>query len=109
MSLPRCLSLLLLALLAGGAPAAPARDVAAGSETRLRRDVTFLASDACEGRGPTTRGLDLAARYIAGEFRRIGLKPGPGGSYFQPFAVPGASGSLVLTGPLGQVVGLKQG
>jgi hypothetical protein len=107
MSLRR-LPFLLLPTLLVWTPA-PARDVAADSEARLRRDVIFLASDECEGRGPTTHGLDLAARYIAGEFERIGLKPGPSGSYFQPFAVPGAAGSLTLTGPLGQVIALKQG
>jgi hypothetical protein len=84
------------------------------SEARLRRDVTFLASDECEGRGPTTRGIDLAAEYIAGEFRKAGLRPGgPDGSYFQPFTIPGAvldaPARLALKGPLGQQIELKQG
>src|SRR5215212_807172 len=72
------------------------------SEARLRKDIFFLASPACEGRGPNTRGIDLAADYIAAEFRKIGLKPGPQGSYFQPFGVAGAVGKLSLTGPQGQ-------
>src|SRR5438128_12686556 len=63
----------------------------AASEARLKRDVTFLASDECEGRGPTTKGLVLAGDYIANEFKKAGLKPGGvDGTYFQPFAVPGA-------------------
>src|SRR6266851_3196 len=63
----------------------------AESEARLKRDVTFLASDECEGRGPTTKGLVLAGDYIANEFKKAGLKPGgENGSYFQKFAVQGA-------------------
>src|SRR5438067_12234581 len=63
----------------------------AASEARLKRDVTFLASDECEGRGPMTKGLILAGDYIANEFKKAGLKPGGvDGSYFQPFAVAGA-------------------
>ena len=34
----------------------------------LKADVSFLASDALEGRGTPSRGLDIAAEYIAGEF-----------------------------------------
>src|SRR5690242_8548106 len=67
------------------APAAETvANAAMASEARLRRDVTFLASDECEGRGPTTRGIDKAADYIAAEFKKAGLKlAGADGSYFQ--------------------------
>src|SRR5262245_50836262 len=62
------------------------------AEARMRRDVTFLASDECEGRGPGTKGIDKAAEYIAAEFRKSGLKPaGVDGGYFQPFKIHGAS------------------
>ncbi len=54
---------------------------------RMKKDITFLASDECEGRGVGTLGLDLAAQYIAVQFSRAGLKPGGvNGTYFQPFA-----------------------
>src|SRR3954471_20211445 len=57
---------------------------------RMRADLTFLASDACEGRGPGTEGIDKAASYIAEQFKAAGLKPGqPDESYFQPFLVRG--------------------
>src|SRR3954468_23956743 len=57
---------------------------------RLRADVTFLASDACEGRGPGTAGIDKAADYVAAAFKAAGLKGGmPDGSYFQPFVIKG--------------------
>jgi hypothetical protein len=86
------------------------------SEARLRRDITFLASDECEGRGPGTKGIDKAADYIANEFKKAGLKPGgPRGSYFQPFTISAGKsvlkdkGKLVLRGPLGQQIELTPG
>jgi aminopeptidase YwaD len=45
------------------------------SVDRLRRDVTYLASDALEGRRTGTPGANDAAHYIAGEFSQIGLQP----------------------------------
>lgn len=50
---------------------------------QLRGHVSFLASDALEGRGTPSRGQDVAAEYIASTFRRLGLKPVGNGSYFQ--------------------------
>src|SRR5262245_58934318 len=79
------------------------------SEARLRKDIFFIASPACEGRGPGTKGIDLAADYIASEFKKIGLKPGWKGNYFQPFGVAGAVGKLTLAGPQGQRVELQHG
>jgi hypothetical protein len=78
------------------------------AEARMSKDVAFLASDECEGRGPTTEGINKAADYIAARFKQIGLKPGFKNSYFQPFAITGAVGSLSLAGPQGQSVALKQ-
>ena len=49
----------------------------------LRDDLSYIASDALEGRDSPSRGLDLAAEYIAAQFRRAGLEPGVGDSYFQ--------------------------
>ena len=55
------------------------------SADRIRADVAYLASDRLEGRGPGTRGEILATEYIAGEFKKAGLKPiGKNGTYFQP-------------------------
>lgn len=53
------------------------------SANQLRGHVSFLASDALEGRNTPSRGLDVAAEYIASTFRRLGLKPAAGDSYFQ--------------------------
>jgi hypothetical protein len=77
-------------------------------EERLRKDVTFLASDECEGRGPTTQGLNKAADYIAEEARKAGLKPGFKGGWFQPFTIAGAEGKVILAGPTGQRIELQQ-
>lgn len=82
---------------------------------RMKKDIFFLASDECEGRGVGTKGLDRAADYIADQFKKIGLQPGGSdGAYFQPFPfgtgaqLDGAT-TLVLTGPQGQKIALKQG
>lgn len=49
----------------------------------LRGDLSFIASDALQGRDTPSRGLDLAAEYIAAQFRRAGLEPGGDDGYFQ--------------------------
>ncbi|MBA3514371.1 MAG: hypothetical protein H0T77_08355, partial [Pyrinomonadaceae bacterium] len=48
----------------------------APSVERLRSHITYLASDALEGRRTGTPGAEGAAQFIAGEFVRLGLKPG---------------------------------
>jgi hypothetical protein len=104
---------LVVPLLAAAEKAAPA-PADAGAVARMRRDITFLASDQCEGRGPGTRGLDKAADYIAAQFKQAGLKPaGADGSYFYPFPISAnildEPAHLVLTGPQGQTIALTQG
>ena len=50
----------------------------------MRAHLEFLADDALEGRKPGTRGGELAAKYIATQFKRLGLEPaGDSGTYFQ--------------------------
>ncbi|MDN5201131.1 M28 family peptidase [Fulvivirgaceae bacterium BMA10] len=52
----------------------------AESEAHLR----FLASDELKGRDTGSPGLEIAAKYIAEQFRKYGLKPAPGTEdYFQ--------------------------
>jgi hypothetical protein len=43
-----------------------------------------IADDAFQGRGPGTVAGEAAADWIADEMKRIGLRPGNHGSYFQP-------------------------
>src|SRR6266498_4316212 len=45
------------------------------SVDRLRQHVSYLASDALEGRRTGTPGANDASHYIAGEFARMGLRP----------------------------------
>ncbi|MGD0894221.1 MAG: M28 family peptidase [Terracidiphilus sp.] len=50
----------------------------------MRAHVRFLSLDLLEGRGPGTRGAELAAEYIATQFALNGVEPaGDDGSYFQ--------------------------
>src|SRR5215813_1928482 len=56
------------------------------SADSLKGHLSFIASDLLEGRNTPSRGLDIAAEYIAAQFRRAGLEPaGDAGkdSYFQ--------------------------
>jgi Zn-dependent M28 family amino/carboxypeptidase len=54
------------------------------SADRIKSDVAYLSSDRLEGRGPGTRGEELATEFIADEFKKAGLKPvGEQGTYFQ--------------------------
>lgn len=60
------------------------------SENVLRAHVKFLADDLLEGRGPGTRGGELAAKYIASQMEVMGLKgAGANGSYYQPVSLVG--------------------
>jgi Zn-dependent M28 family amino/carboxypeptidase len=71
------------------------------SAASLRGHLSFIASDALEGRATPSRGLDLAAEYIAAQFRRAGLEPVSGDDYFQTAAL--------LSGTARNVAGLLRG
>jgi hypothetical protein len=49
----------------------------------LKGDLSFLASDALQGRYTPSPGLDVAAEFIASQFRAAGLEPGGDQDYFQ--------------------------
>jgi Zn-dependent M28 family amino/carboxypeptidase len=78
--------------------------------------VRFLAHDLLEGRGPGTRGEELAIAYVVSEFERMGLRPVDARGHVQRFEIlgvrselegpavfKGAKGSLTPAAP-GQVV-----
>ncbi len=75
------------------------------AEHRLLESVKYLASDELEGRGVGTKGLDLAADFLARQFREAGLKTDLyEGSPFQKFKMTvgaslGPNNQLVLVGP----------
>jgi hypothetical protein len=55
---------------------------------RVTHDIKYLASDELEGRGPGTRGIDVAGDYVVEEFKRLGLVSGTSdGTYKQPFTI----------------------
>ena len=72
----------LVFLMSACAVAAPASAQTFSAE-RIRADVAFLADDLLEGRNAGERGYDIAASYVAAEYRKLGLQPGSGTSYFQ--------------------------
>jgi hypothetical protein len=82
-------------------------------EHRLRETVRYLASDELEGRGVGTRGLDLAAEYIARQFSDAGLNVDRyGGTPYQQFFISsrlalGSPNRAELKGPAGKRVPLK--
>ncbi len=53
------------------------------SESRMRGNLSFLASDLLEGRATPSPGLDIAATFIASQFRAAGLKPLGDDDFFQ--------------------------
>ena len=53
------------------------------SAASMRGHLSFIASDALEGRATPSTGLDLAAEYIAAQFRRARLEPAGDDGYFQ--------------------------
>ena len=100
--------LLLALLLAGlGCFSVRAAENAAESEARLRDNVTYLASDALEGRGVGTEGLNKAADFLARKFAELGLKTDLfDGTPFQNFEIvvsaemgPAEKNRLALAGP----------
>ncbi|WP_435414293.1 M28 family peptidase [Polaribacter aestuariivivens] len=54
-------------------------------KNRIKEDVTFLASDAMEGRQTGTEGEKKAAKYIAEGFKELNLQPKGTQEYLQPF------------------------
>jgi len=66
----------------------PALDVI--TPDALLAHIKILASDEFEGRAPGSKGEELSTKYIADQFRAIGLKPGnPDGTYIQEVPLAG--------------------
>ncbi|HQZ17236.1 MAG TPA: aminopeptidase, partial [Vicinamibacteria bacterium] len=80
-SMRRALSLSVALALAITAVPNPAVQAAAGgaksiTASDLKTWLSAISSDEFEGRATFTEGLGLAASYIAGELRAMGVKPG---------------------------------
>ena len=74
-------------MLCAAPQSAPAPDIrhtlASISPDSLRGNLSFIASDLLEGRYTPSPGLDIAAEYIAAQFRKSGLEPAGDDGYFQ--------------------------
>jgi peptidase M28-like protein len=64
-------------------PSAVQHALSSVSADELKGDLSFLASDALQGRFTPSPGLDVAAEFIASKFRSAGLEPGGDHDYFQ--------------------------
>lgn len=74
------------AISAAAAPGGDAADagMAGIRPEAIRAHMRFLADDLLEGRGTATRGHEIAAKYMAAQFEKMGLAPaGENGTYFQ--------------------------
>ncbi len=71
------------------------------SKNKMLETIRFLADESLEGRGFGSHGLDKAALYIAGEFKKVGLEPAgdEADSFFQEWEERG--------GPQGEKVKMK--
>lgn len=68
------------------------------SANELKAHVKFLSDDLLEGRGPGTRGGELAAKYIAAQLESYGIKgAGKNGSFFQPVSLVAVKASPATT------------
>jgi hypothetical protein len=81
----------------------------ASMKARLQTAVGWLASPEREGRGPGTAGIDMAADWVAGQFRAVGLDTERvGGTAFQSFPLtlqaklgPAEGNRAEIVGPAG--------
>jgi Zn-dependent M28 family amino/carboxypeptidase len=114
--LPSLLALTALTAEAQDAPVTAAQKTAAKEITPelLRSHIRFLSSDLLEGRGPATRGDQLAEAYVQSQLEGLGLEPGaPGSGWIQKVPLVGIkrtssdpavfkSGRGTLSGALGE-------
>lgn len=69
---------------------------------RIKAHLEFLADDLLEGRDTGSRGYEIAAHYVATEFKKMGLQPaGDEGGYMQ--RVPFRKGFLDQQGTIANV------
>jgi Zn-dependent M28 family amino/carboxypeptidase len=114
------LSFGVLALTCAGLASAQSVEIPAAVESAANQYITkdtliaplrFLSSDLLEGRGPATRGDELARAYLASELQSLGYQPaGPNGEWQQPFDVVGIRTKAPSAWPFdvkGQKVDLK--
>ncbi|MFT3901763.1 MAG: M20/M25/M40 family metallo-hydrolase [Niabella sp.] len=55
------------------------------NEAQIRKDIAFLASDKMKGRGTGSKEGKKASKFIAKQFKQMGLKPLGTKGFYQPF------------------------
>ena len=86
---------------AGSASVPPAVETAARAfitQGALEAPIRFLASDLLEGRGPASRGDELARLYLQTQLQGMGYQPAfPNGAWQQPFDIVGIKSQFPKT------------
>src|ERR1044071_5070781 len=83
-------SLIAIVTYATEAPSVPKEAADAMTAADLLKHIKVLASDEFEGRAPGSKGEELSVKYIAQQFKNLGLKPGnPNGTYTQEVPLAG--------------------
>ena len=94
----------LLLLLTVQTPASVQQAAQSISEADIRRRIGIIADDSMRGRDTPSPELDEVAAYIAGEYRRLGLRPaGDGNGYLQRYSldrvqIVGDSAAIMIHG-----------
>src|SRR3989454_7007235 len=71
----------------------------------LLAHIKILASDEFEGRAPGTKGEELSVKYIADQFKQIGLRPGnPDGTYTREVPLAGIRGEPKMSFAVGDKI-----
>ncbi|MDU0368865.1 M28 family metallopeptidase [Hymenobacter endophyticus] len=87
------------------APADASDTAAAIGAASISKYLQAVSSDEMLGRKPFTEGEQRSTQYLADEFKRLGLQPGPNGTYFQPVPlveITGTSGAVLQIQGTGQ-------
>lgn len=80
-------ALLAFAILISCSSVSQAQEDSLSLKERLKQHIQYLASNELQGRFPGSPGDKMAADYIIGQYKRIGLKP-PADGFKQVFQVP---------------------
>ncbi|WP_460611662.1 M28 family metallopeptidase [Hymenobacter seoulensis] len=67
------------------------------SAASISKYLQAVSSDEMMGRKPFTIGEERSTTYLADEFKRLGLQPGPNGTYFQPVPLVEITGTPSAT------------
>ncbi|HEX9893324.1 MAG TPA: M20/M25/M40 family metallo-hydrolase [Gemmatimonadales bacterium] len=94
----RLLTAVLLAAADCSAPAPPSAPPPVEPD-RVRSLVFTLAADSMEGRRTGTRGIERAARFLAGEMQRLGLAPAGDSGFYQRVPLSRAATGRLMVAP----------